>query len=173
MLSFHDGFSLEETLTTYQQLWDQVETIEQKTRTSDGQDRPTEIRYDAAVVREFITRLPDILQADVRLGREFLQETLQHVRIEDGERRLPCCPICGEEQGKISPQHLKTHGLALSEAYRSFPGLGFTKKARLIIQPSPNGILNTLKEHCSLVAGAGFEPATFGLCLPLQLSLPG
>ena len=23
-----------------------------------------------------------------------------------------------------------------------------------------------------LVAGAGFEPATFGLCLPLQLSLP-
>jgi len=24
-----------------------------------------------------------------------------------------------------------------------------------------------------LVAGAGFEPTTFGLCLPLQLSLPG
>jgi hypothetical protein len=24
-----------------------------------------------------------------------------------------------------------------------------------------------------LVAGVGFEPTTFGLCLPLQLSLPG
>ncbi len=25
----------------------------------------------------------------------------------------------------------------------------------------------------NMVAGAGFEPTTFGLCLPLQLSLPG
>ena len=44
-----------------------------------------------------------------------------------------------------------------------FPGLGLTKKARLIIQPSPSGILKTLKVYCSMVAGAGFEPATFGL----------
>lgn len=29
--------------------------------------------------------------------------------------------------------------------------------------------------HCGikLVAGEGFEPSTFGLCVPLQLSLPG
>ena len=64
---------------------------------------------------------------------------------------------------RIGPQHMKTHGLTLDKAYRDVPGMGFTKKARLIIQPSPTGILNTLKVHCSVVAGAGFEPATFGL----------
>lgn len=45
---------------------------------------------------------------------------------------------------------MQTHGLTLDQAYRGFPGLGFTKKARLIIQPSPSGILNTLKGHCSM-----------------------
>ena len=157
------GRALEETVATYQQLWNQVEAMEQETRAAATQDRPVEIHYDPAVVQEFIAHLPDTLHADVRLGREFLQETLQNVRIEDGDRRLARCPVCGKEQGKIGPQHMKTHGLTLDKAYREFPGLGFTKKARLFIQPSPSGILNTLKVHCSVVAGAGFEPATFGL----------
>ena len=32
-----------------------------------------------------------------------------------------------------------------------------------VVKPDP---------FCLWIAGAGFEPATFGLCLPLQLSLP-
>jgi hypothetical protein len=75
------GRALEETLTTYQHLWNQVEAMEQETRAAATQDRPVEIRYDPAVVQAFIAHLPDTLQADSRLGREFLQETLQHLRI--------------------------------------------------------------------------------------------
>lgn len=157
------GRALEETLTTYQQLWNQVETMEKENRTAIAQDRPVEIHYDPTVVQEFLAHLPETLHTDIRLGREFLQETLQHVRIEDGERRQTRCPVCGEEQGKLSPQHMQTHGLTLDQAYRGFPGLGFTKKARLIIQPSPSGILNSMKVRGLKVAGAGFEPATFGL----------
>jgi len=37
--------------------------------------------------------------------------------------------------------------------------------------PAPSD-LDAGKLSFKLVAGAGFEPATFGLCLPLQLSLP-
>lgn len=81
------------------------------------------------------------------------------IQIEGGATRPTVCPVCGEEQGKLSPQHMQTHGLTLDQAYGSFPGLGFTKKARLIIQPSPSGLLNTLKVHCLMVAGAGFGKA--------------
>lgn len=32
--------------------------------------------------------------------------------------------------------------------------------------------MNDYDRYKSGIAGAGFEPATFGLCVPLQLSLP-
>ena len=64
---------------------------------------------------------------------------------------------------KLTPQHLRLHGLDLQEGYRRYPELGFTKGARLLIQPSPEGLLNTGKVFGLVVAGAGFEPATFGL----------
>jgi hypothetical protein len=38
------------------------------------------------------------------------------------------CPVCRKERGKIGPQHMKTHGLTRDDAYRGFPGLGFTKR---------------------------------------------
>ncbi len=71
--------------------------------------------------------------------------------------------MCREEQGKINPQRMRTHGLALAESYRRFPGLGFNKKARLLVQPSPEGILRHGQVFGLVVAGAGFEPATFRL----------
>jgi hypothetical protein len=113
------------------------------------------------------------LQTHVTGGREFLRETLVRIRVEDGEARPTVCPVCGEAQGKISPQHMKTHGLTVEESYRRFPGLGFSKKARLLVQPSQEGILRNAQVFGLIIAGAGFEPATFGLCIPLQLSLPG
>jgi hypothetical protein len=134
-----------------------VEAFEQEARVAAApQGQPGEFRYDPAVVRTFAAKLPESLQADVRLGREFLQEDLEQVRIEDGDRRTPPCPICGEAIGKVNPQHFQRHALTLEEAYKSYPALGFTKKPRLIIQPSPEGIVNTLKVDCSMVAGAGF-----------------
>jgi hypothetical protein len=38
---------------------------------------------------------------------------------------------------------MEKHGSTLMESYRRFPQLGFNRRARLKIQPSPEGILNT------------------------------
>src|SRR5262249_46642878 len=109
------------------------------------------------------TRLPEALRGDLQLGREFLRETIQYVRVCDGDQRDRTCPICNQTLGKLTPQHLLRHGVALQEGYRRFPELGFTKGARLVIQPSPKGLLNTGEVFGLVVAGAGFEPAIFGL----------
>jgi hypothetical protein len=79
-----------------------------------------EIHYDRAVVEDFVARLPEALRADLRLGREFLRETLQYVRIADAERRQRTCPICEQALGKVTPQHLALHGVVLKEGYRRF-----------------------------------------------------
>ncbi len=44
---------------------------------------------------------------------------------------------------KATPQHLGRHRLGMADGYRRYPRLGFTKRARLLIQPSPDGLLNT------------------------------
>jgi hypothetical protein len=157
--------ALQEALASYQQLWSQVEVVEQELRAAPDKVRTPrgKVKYDQAVIRDFVTHLPEALQADVTRGREFLRETLAQIRVEDGETRPTVCPVCGEVQGKINPQHMKTHGLTVKESYRRFPGLGFSKKARLLVQPSQEGILRNAQVFGLKVAGAGFEPATFGL----------
>ncbi len=156
------GRALEEALNTYQRIWAQVEHLEQE-QPANPESAPAEIHYDRAVVEDFVARLPEALRADVSLGREFLRETLRHVRIADAGRRQRTCPICEQALGKITPQHLALHGVTLREGYRRFPELGFTKGARLTIQPSPEGLLNTGEVFGLVVAGVGFEPTTFGL----------
>jgi hypothetical protein len=94
-----------------------------------AEDRPAEIHYDPAKVIDFTAHVSEVLYANVRLGREFLQEALQHMRIENGGRRTPPCPICGRAIRKVNPQDLQRHGLTLGEAFKSYPALGFTKKA--------------------------------------------
>src|SRR5574341_1675605 len=42
-----------------------------------------------------------------------------------------------------------------------------------IKRPPPDTGGGLSPRRVQLVAGEGFEPSTFGLCLPLQLSLPG
>ncbi len=46
------------------------------------------------------------------------------------------------------------HGLTLRESYRKFPELGFNKRARLLVQPSPEGLLKTGEVFGLMVAGA-------------------
>jgi hypothetical protein len=156
------GRALEEALGTYQRIWAEVEQLEQEQPTN-RESAPTEIHYDRAVVEDFVARLPEALRADVGLGREFLRETLRHVRIADADHRQRMCPICEQALGKLTPQHLAVHGVTLRDGYRRFPELGFTKGARLTIQPSPEGLLNTGEVFGMVVAGVGFEPTTFGL----------
>jgi len=78
------------------------------------------------------------------------------------ERPTPC-PVCQQELGKLTPQHLARHGQSMREAYRRFPELGFAKRARLVVQPSPEGVLQNGEVFGLMVAGGGFEPLTFGL----------
>src|SRR6516162_5733313 len=99
-----------------------------------------EIHYDRAVVKDFVSRLPEALRADVGLGREFLRETLQYVRVTDGGERRRTCPICDQALGKITPQHVALHSVAPPGGLFEFPELGFTKGARLVTQPSPASI---------------------------------
>src|SRR4030095_11222268 len=67
-----EGRALQEALGTYQSVWTQGEAVGQEHRSPGGESSPIEIRYDRAVVEDFVTRLPEALRADVRLGREFL-----------------------------------------------------------------------------------------------------
>src|SRR5207245_3571402 len=116
-----------------------------------------------------LARLPQALRADVRLGREFLRETLRHIRVAAEQYRPRRCPLCQQQLGKLTPQHMRRHGLTLPDAYRKFAGLAFNRGARLLIQPSPDGLLNTGKVFGLVVAGAGFEPATFDGMKALRL----
>jgi hypothetical protein len=95
-------------------------------------------------------------------GREFLREIISEVRITDEGPRPTTCPLCGTVLIKLTPQHMARHGVSLEEAYRRFPQFGFSRKARLVIQPGPHSLLGTFKVH-DVVAGGGFEPPTFGL----------
>jgi len=58
--------------------------------------------------------------------------------------------------GKLTPQHMRRHGLTMTESYGRFPAVGFTKGARLEIHPSPDGLLNTGEVFGFMVAGARF-----------------
>jgi len=155
--------ALREALGRYQQLWEQISILEATPPSVVRGAQSVEIRYDAAVLQDFIEHLPDALRADVSLGREFIHQTLKAIRIRSEGMRMRRCPICDEPFLKPTPQHMAAHGKALKRAYREFPELGFTQRARLLVEPSPEGLLNTGEVFGLMVAGAGFEPATFGL----------
>jgi hypothetical protein len=154
------GRALEEALLTYQQIWDQVQSLEKEAR-SDSPSSFEEVRYDRAVVEDFLSRLPETLCAHVDLGREFLQQTLERIKIADVGEREMSCPICKTALKKFTPQHLEKHGLELEESYRKFPQL-FNRCARVIIKPTAGGLLPTGKLFGLMVAGQR-----------LELSIPG
>src|SRR5262249_46489206 len=103
-------------------LWAQGEQLEQEPESSGPESAPMEIHYDRAVVKDFVSRLPEALRADVGLGREFLRETLQHVRVTDGGERRRKCPICDQTLGTITPQHLALHRVPAPPPAARAPG---------------------------------------------------
>ena len=138
----------------YQSLWDEIEQLGAETTSRAARPARVEIRYDRSVVEDFLAHLPTALRTDVHQGREFLLGTLKSIRIADDGDRPRVCPLYHEVLGKLTPQHLAQHGLTLQEGYRKFPELGFSKRARLVIQPSPQGLLQTGEVFGLLVAGA-------------------
>jgi site-specific DNA recombinase len=95
--------ALAEALATYQQIWDQVEALEREREEAATEHARTEVRYDGSVLEDFVAHLPEALRSETRLGREFLRETLKHVRVEAQEGRPTRCPVCHQELGKLTP----------------------------------------------------------------------
>ena len=143
------GSAREAALSRYQNLWDEIERLGRNSASSRtrGGER-TEIRYDRSVVEDFLQHLPAALRTDLHQGREFLHGTLKSIRIADDGERDRVCPLCRQVLGKLTPQHLAQHGLSLQVGYRRFPELGFSKRARLVVQPSPNGLLKAGEVFC-------------------------
>jgi hypothetical protein len=158
-----EGRALEEALRRYQEIWNYITALDAQSVGGPNPSPRLELRYDATVLKDFLANLPEALRSDVGTGREFIHQTLRCIRIESGGRRVRQCPVCGKPLAKPTPQHMAKHGRTPPEAYSMFPALGFTRGARLLIEPSPEGLLNTSKVFGLVVAGAGFEPATFGL----------
>ncbi len=156
------GRALDEALRTYQSLWDKVESLDQQKTAEATGSGPSALHYDRTVIKDFLDHLPEAMGIDISLGRELLGDMISAVRIGDEGPRPTICPLCGTVLRKLTPQHMAAHQLALREAYRLFPTLGFNRKARLVIQPGPHGLFDTL-EVFGEVAGGGFEPPTFGL----------
>ncbi len=156
------GRALDEALRTYQNLWDKIESLDQQEKADPTQSGPSAIHYDGAVIKDFLAHLPEAIGIDVAVGRELLGDMISEVGIRDDGPRPTTCPLCGKVLRKLTPQHMASHQLKLREAYRLFPTLGFNRRARLVIQPGPHGLFDTL-EVFGEVAGGGFEPPTFGL----------
>ena len=57
---------------------------------------------------------------------------------------------------------MRRHWLTLQDGYREFAELGFNRGARLLIQPSAEGLLNTGEVFGLMLPGLDFEPATPG-----------
>jgi len=151
-----DGRALEEAMAAYQEIWDQIQTVELEHH-SRGSAPYTELRYDRSVVNDFISRLHETLGVNVELGREFLREVLDQIRISSTGHREILCPLCGKHLGKLTPQHLAKHGLRREESYKRFPQLGFSESAHLSIQPRAAGLLGRAKVDGLTVAGHGIE----------------
>ena len=157
------GRALDEALATYQRLWSRADTLESEQVGKKKQEQIEVTKYDPEAIKAFVNDLPAALRTDVRIGREFLNETLKSVRVAKIGNGRPNCPVCKKSFPKLTVQHLRKHRLTFQEAYRRYPEVGFTKRARLSIQPNPEGIAKTGKEYGFVVAGRGFEPLTFGL----------
>ena len=156
------GRAREEALCTYQSLWDRIESLDRQGPMDGNESTPSVIHYDRTVIEDFLANLPEAIRVDISLGREFLRDMISSVRIADEGPRSTICPLCGRVLAKLTPQHMSWHELDLREAYRRFPQLGFKRKARLVIQPGPHGLFDTIEVY-DQVAGGGFEPPTFGL----------
>jgi DNA invertase Pin-like site-specific DNA recombinase len=158
------GRALEEGMKAYQRIWDEVQAMEKSLEDQEpGRPRAVTVSYSRSAALDFFAHLPEFLRGNPEAGREFLREIVREIRISNEGRKGKGCPACGDPVGALVPQHLKKHGLTRAECLQIYPGAGFTKKARLEIEPNPEGILGAGKVFGLVVAGAGFEPAAFGL----------
>jgi site-specific DNA recombinase len=117
-----EGRALQEALARYQHLWDRISALDTTARPSEP-SKIAEIRYDPAVLADFIRHLPEGLRSDLASGREFVHQALRSIRIKPAGRRPRQCPICHQLLGKPTPQHMAfmaKHFRTSIEAFRGW-----------------------------------------------------
>jgi hypothetical protein len=73
------------------------------------------------------------------------------------------CPLCGLSIKRLTPQHAAKHGLSIEAMATAHPEFGVTQPVEVRIKLNMKDLLAKEEVVYILVAGAGFEPATFGL----------
>ncbi len=126
------------------------------------------ISIDRGLILQALDNLDTVLSQDPLLGKEFLAGLIDRVVIsplssDDEEPAKLRCPVCGRVQGKITPQHAARHDMTVEELMRRYPHLGVNQPVRVRIFPNIKNLLPEEEVVYEMVAGAGFEPATFGL----------
>ena len=109
-----------------------------------------------------------VLETDIDLAREFVagmvrQIVVRPIATTQAWRRAVRCPFCGLPIKGLTPQHAEGNGLSLEGMTTSYPELGVSQPVEVRIAFNMKDLLANEEAVYSLVAGAGFEPATFGL----------
>ena len=126
------------------------------------------LTIDTGLIKDALENLDKVLDTDLDMAREFLAAMVGRILVHPlsntkGHRQGIRCPLCGLSIKKLTPQHAARHGLSVEEMATAHPEFGVSQPVEIRIGLNMKDLL-TKEEvvHC-MVAGAGFEPATFGL----------
>ncbi len=126
------------------------------------------LTFDTGLVQDAVQNLEKVLETDIDLAREFLAGIVTSILV----RPLPPspqraggirCPLCGVSVKRLTPQHAALHGLEVDEMATAHPEFGVSQPVEVRILLNMKDLLPKEEVVYILVAGAGFEPATFGL----------
>jgi DNA invertase Pin-like site-specific DNA recombinase len=116
----------------------------------------TEVKYDPAVLRDFLARLPQALTANLPAGRTLLRQILTKVTIHPGAPRRSICPICKKER-RLNGKHTGMHGFTRLGLLREYPAAGFTRDCRLEMTFNPDGMMAKFLSADLSIMGSGKE----------------
>lgn len=134
------GSALDTCLNRYQGLCDEIGKQQAKIQLIESEQNIGEVKYDRIVAEQFLANLPDALRADVSEGRRFLGSIIEKIAVTDTQEPRKC-PYCRELLEKITPRHLKKHGLTIGTYLKECPSLGFTRSATITVHLKEDGIL--------------------------------
>jgi site-specific DNA recombinase len=123
---------------------------------------------DTGLIQDALEHLDAVLATDIDLAREFLAGMVTSILVRplpptaEGSRGIHC-PLCGRSIKRLTPQHAAKHGFSVEEMAAAHPEFGVTQPIEVRIRLNMKDLLAKEEVVYIMVAGAGFEPATFGL----------
>ncbi|MGV8041487.1 MAG: hypothetical protein AB2L07_15975 [Thermoanaerobaculaceae bacterium] len=126
------------------------------------------LTLDTGLITDALENLGAVLHTDIDLAREFLAGMVTRILVRPvpaAPERPPGirCPLCGVSIKRLTPQHAALHGLGVEEMAAAHPQFGVSQPVEVRILLNMKDLLPKEEVVYILVAGAGFEPATFGL----------